>query len=167
MPLSVLYRKDIQVSYIDQVFDNRVKIGEGSFGYVYKARSKDDGKYYAIKCLKERSMFHNYAEIHSYEKIGPNNYCVGFFGAWQEHNRFYIKMEYCPISLEKYALENYSFSENELWDIYVDMLLALKHLHDKDFIHLDVKPDNILISQDGIYKLGDFGLVVNLMQVRF
>lgn len=124
MPLSTLYKRDVQKSYIDQVFDNRIKIGEGSFGYVYKARSKDDGKYYAIKYLKERSMFHNYAEIHSYEKIGPSDYCVGFYGAWQEHNRFYIKMEYCPISLEKYALENYSFSENELWDIYVDMLLV-------------------------------------------
>lgn len=42
---------------------------------------------------------------------------------------------------------------------------AIKHLHDNDLIHLDVKPENILLSMDGVCKLGDFGLVVNLKEV--
>ena len=40
-------------------------------------------------------------------------------------------------------------------------------MHDNDLIHLDVKPENILLSMDGVCKLGDFGLVVNLKEVIF
>ena len=43
---------------------------------------------------------------------------------------------------------------------------AIKHLHDNDLIHMDVKPENILLSMDGVCKLGDFGLVVNLKEVK-
>lgn len=39
-------------------------------------------------------------------------------------------------------------------------------MHDNDLIHMDVKPENILLSIDGVCKLGDFGLVVNLKEVR-
>ena len=42
---------------------------------------------------------------------------------------------------------------------------AIQHLHDNDLIHLDVKPENILLSMDGVCKLGDFGLVVNMKEV--
>lgn len=42
---------------------------------------------------------------------------------------------------------------------------AIQHLHDNDLIHMDVKPENILLSMDGVCKLGDFGLVVNLKEV--
>lgn len=44
---------------------------------------------------------------------------------------------------------------------------ALKHLHDKNFVHFDLKPDNIMISKEGVYKLGDFGLLVNLIEVCY
>ena len=43
----------------------------------------------------------------------------------------------------------------------------MKHLHDHDLVHLDIKPDNIFISMDGVCKLGDFGLVLSLKKVKF
>jgi membrane-associated tyrosine/threonine-specific cdc2-inhibitory kinase len=49
-----------------------------------------------------------------------------------------------------------------VWAYLVDLLLALEHLHDNDLIHMDVKPENIFIGRDGICKLGDFGLVIDL-----
>ncbi len=49
-----------------------------------------------------------------------------------------------------------------VWSYLVDLLLALQHLHSNDLIHMDVKPENIFIGRDGICKLGDFGLVVDL-----
>lgn len=42
---------------------------------------------------------------------------------------------------------------------------ALKHLHDHNLVHMDIKPDNIFISFDDICKLGDFGLVLDLTKV--
>lgn len=52
--------------------------------------------------------------------------------------------------------------------MYITLFLfqGLKHLHDQNLIHLDVKPDNILVSVDGVCKLGDFGLVVDLGQLK-
>ena len=44
----------------------------------------------------------------------------------------------------------------------VDLLKALQHLHDHDLVHMDIKPENIFIGMDGICKLGDFGLMIDL-----
>ena len=43
---------------------------------------------------------------------------------------------------------------------------AVKHLHDHNLVHMDIKPDNIFISVDGVCKLGDFGLVLDMSKVK-
>lgn len=42
---------------------------------------------------------------------------------------------------------------------------AVKHLHDHDLVHMDIKPENIFISNNNVCKLGDFGLVIDLSKV--
>ena len=49
-----------------------------------------------------------------------------------------------------------------VWAYMVDLLQALGHLHDHDLVHMDVKPENIFLWMDGICKLGDFGLMIDL-----
>ena len=49
-----------------------------------------------------------------------------------------------------------------IWAYMVDLLKALQHLHDHDLVHMDIKPENIFIGMDGICKLGDFGLMIDL-----
>ena len=41
----------------------------------------------------------------------------------------------------------------------------MKHLHDHDLIHMDIKPENIFIAKDGTCQLGDFGLILDLSKV--
>ena len=53
----------------------------------------------------------------------------------------------------------------QIWSYLVDLLLAVQHLHDHDLIHMDIKPENIFIGMDGICKLGDFGLVIDLAKM--
>ena len=54
-----------------------------------------------------------------------------------------------------------------LYSMLFDFVLqAVKHLHDYDLIHMDLKPENIFISEDDTCKLGDFGLVLDLSKVR-
>ena len=42
------------------------------------------------------------------------------------------------------------------------MACAVKHVHDCDFVHLDIKPSNFFVKADGTVKLGDFGLALSL-----
>lgn len=42
---------------------------------------------------------------------------------------------------------------------------GLKHLHDNNMVHMDIKPANIFIGLDGLCKIGDFGLVLELSKV--
>ena len=44
----------------------------------------------------------------------------------------------------------------------MDLLQALQHLHDHDHVHMDIKPENIFLGMDGVCKLGDFGLMIDL-----
>lgn len=71
-------------------------------------------------------------------------------------------MEYCEGSLKK-SIDSHRklqkvFREQDIRRVLVDILQALSELHSIDIVHLDIKPDNILISQKGTYKLSDFGL---------
>ena len=50
--------------------------------------------------------------------------------------------------------------------VNVILFQAVKHLHDNNLVHVDIKPDNIFISYEGVCKLGDFGLVIDLAKVR-
>jgi membrane-associated tyrosine/threonine-specific cdc2-inhibitory kinase len=160
--LSRLYNPDREQSYFDQIFVKDLTIGEGSFGVVFKVKSREDDKLYAVKQLKSSHNLHyGYAEVENYEKIGEHSNCVKFIMAWEELKIVHIQMEYCNLSLAQYAAVAQKIMETQLWEILYDMLKALDYLHGKNLIHLDVKPGNIMMSE-GFYKLADFGLLVDL-----
>ena len=50
------------------------------------------------------------------------------------------------------------FSENEILDIFVQICLAIKHVHDRKVLHRDIKGQNIFLMKNGMIKLGDFGI---------
>jgi serine/threonine protein kinase len=51
-----------------------------------------------------------------------------------------------------------SFPPSTLWGILGDIATGIAHIHSKNFAHLDIKPQNVFISGDGVLKIGDFGL---------
>lgn len=74
-----------------------------------------------------------------------------------------MQMELCKSSLEAYIIEiGGRIDEEMVWSILSDLLQGLKCIHDKNLIHLDIKLENILITDDSICKLADFGLVIDL-----
>lgn len=61
--LSSVYNKDAELSYFDQCFDVVTKIGEGSFGEVFKVRSKENGILYAVKKSKQIFRSEEYRKV--------------------------------------------------------------------------------------------------------
>ena len=50
------------------------------------------------------------------------------------------------------------FTQDEIYDYFVQICLGLKHIHDRKVIHRDLKAENIFLSKNGIVKIGDFGV---------
>ena len=79
--------------------------------------------------------------------------------------RLNVKMNNQNVSATPTSLGNFSSSlppQSTVWSYLVDLLQALQHLHEHNHIHMDIKPENIFIGRDGICKVGDFGLMLDL-----
>ena len=55
--------------------------------------------------------------------------------------------------------------ETEIWRIFADMARSIQHVHDKGFIHLDIKPTNFFVAKDKTVKLGDFGKAIHVDKI--
>ncbi|XP_076262203.1 protein kinase, membrane associated tyrosine/threonine 1 isoform X2 [Rhynchophorus ferrugineus] len=160
--LSPMYDSKQRTPYLEQVFTKFGCMGEGSFGKVYRVRSKEDNKIYAVKRLKSNiSAKDRNAEVRNNEMVGFDANCVQYFMAWEENDETFMLLEYCDMSLADYSKINNEIPEELLWNVLHDMCKGLNYLHKKNLIHLDVKPGNIMMKR-GFYKLGDFGLLVDL-----
>lgn len=155
-------------TFFEQCFETIAKLGEGSFGEVFKVRSKEDGRLYAIKKSINWYRGESYRqerleEVRHYEQFSQHEHCITLYRAWEQYDLLYMQLELCKGSLE--SLANSAVPESRLWEILVDLLLGLKALHDQNHIHLDIKLDNVMIDENNVCKLGDFGLVIDLKRV--
>ncbi|XP_064448465.1 membrane-associated tyrosine- and threonine-specific cdc2-inhibitory kinase isoform X3 [Mirounga angustirostris] len=155
-------------SFFQQSFQRLGRLGHGSYGEVFKVRSKEDGRLYAIK--RSMSPFrgpkdraHKLAEVGGHEKVGQHPRCVRLEQAWEEGGILYLQTELCGPSLQQHCEAwGAGLPEAQVWGYLRDTLLALAHLHGQGLVHLDVKPANIFLGPRGRCKLGDFGLLVEL-----
>lgn len=152
--------------YFDQFFKKIKVLGEGDFGEVFEAEKKTDGKRVAIK--KSHQMYltlfqrkQMLTEVQAHEAIPSHVNLLRFEQAWEEKGYLYIQTELCQASLQQYMDEK-PVDDVMAWNLLCDILTGLAHIHDHHYIHLDIKSDNILIGQDGRYKIGDFGLLTKL-----
>jgi len=137
------------------------KLGEGSFGSIYMAEYNN--QYYAIK-LEERKMGHNLLENEAYimgHLRGPGLPLVKSYGYSNKHN--ILVMELMGKSLEDIfeRFEEKKMSIRCVCNIGYQMIEILEYIHNKHYIHRDIKPDNFVIGRKEkkkyIYIL-DFGL---------
>jgi len=143
-------------------------LGGGIFGTVYAARGIVDSAEYAVKKSKRRFHGDNdrekmMMEIHAISRLSAQSEddevfsIVRYFSAWIEDDYIFLQMELCETSLEEIIAQGQVFSATDVFLVLRHVLLALKFLHSHDFVHLDIKPANIM-RKHGHYKLGDFGL---------
>uniref|UniRef100_A0A915DDX9 Membrane-associated tyrosine- and threonine-specific cdc2-inhibitory kinase wee-1.3 n=1 Tax=Ditylenchus dipsaci TaxID=166011 RepID=A0A915DDX9_9BILA len=165
--LSPKFNSKQEDTYLEQRFTILRQLGQGSFGEAVSVKSKDDGKMYAVKCSLDR--YRNSAdrstklkEVQRHELLPPHPNLVKFIKAWEEKGRLYIQTELCQRSLDDIARTQHEIEEPVIWQYLIDLLLAVHHLHSHDLLHVDIKPANIFVTNDGVCKLGDFGLVFDL-----
>lgn len=98
-------------------------------------------------------------------------YIVRYYSSWLEDGRLHIQTELCRCSLRDRLNERKawpscaSFTENEVLEVLRHVAAGLHVLHSLGFVHLDIKPDNILVarSDEGCYKIADLGLAAAAM----
>lgn len=155
-------------NYVGKRLDGRYEIqdviGVGGMAVVYKAYDNIDDRIVAVKVLKEeylaneefRRRFKNESKaiaVLSHPNI-VKVYDVSFGDRLQ-----YIVMEYIEgITLKEYIEKRGVIDWNEALFFIIQILRALQHAHDKGVVHRDVKPQNIMLLENGTIKVADFGI---------
>ena len=155
-------------NYVGKRLDGRYEIqeiiGVGGMAVVYKAYDNIDDRIVAVKILKEeflqneefRRRFKNESKaiaVLSHPNI-VKVYDVSFGDRLQ-----YIVMEYVEgITLKEYIEQQKVINWKEAVHFVTQILRALQHAHDKGIVHRDIKPQNIMLLQNGNIKVTDFGI---------
>lgn len=134
-----------------------------SFGQVFKCMHKFDKSYYAIKQLdlsnsklKKSIVLKEMFALAALSARGDfDKHIVRYFSAWCEDEKMYIQMELCDNTLLRY-LSTHNINEELIKTILKSILKGLSFIHNQDMVHLDIKPDNILVHNN-IFKIGDLG----------
>jgi len=131
-------------------------LGKGGYGEVVKIKDIRNNKYYALKISKVSEYGTSVLEYNVLFTLEHPNIIKGInFTSRLNPLTSYIQMELADMTLDDYISLNQKIDNDNL--IY-ELLSAINFLHENNFVHCDIKPDNILIKNNRL-KLADLGLV--------
>ncbi|KAF2746820.1 kinase-like protein [Sporormia fimetaria CBS 119925] len=165
---------DFDVSLYER-FDSVSLAGKGVFSSVYRAEKRvarapgfsPRTQVWAVKkSIKpfagpnDRQKKLN--EVRILEELKGHEHVISLEDHWEVNGHLYIQTEYC----EEGNLQNFldhagnkgRLDEFRIWKILLEITLGVKHIHERGFVHLDLKPANVLITFDGVLKIADFGM---------
>lgn len=101
-------------------------------------------------------------EVDVLKALVHNDHVLGFVDSWEDRGHLYIQTEFCEEgTLDVFLMHagvKARLDDFRIWKILLELSQGLKHIHDTGFIHLDLKPANVLITFEGVLKIGDFGM---------
>lgn len=110
--------------------------------------------------LKDRER--RIREVDVLKTLTHSDHIISFVNSWEDYGHLYIQTEYCEEgSLDVFLAQaglKARLDDFRIWKILLELSLGLKHIHDQGFIHLDLKPANVLVTFEGVLKIGDFGM---------
>lgn len=141
------------------------KLGEGGKGVVYKARDTALNRVVAIKLLKstgesEEAYSRFMREAQAVAKLNHPN-IVSIYDIGKEDDKQFFVLEFVDGESLREIMETYPEGKCDIQTVLrtgVDICSALHYAHSQGVLHRDVKPENILITEEGTAKLMDFGL---------
>jgi serine/threonine-protein kinase len=142
------------------------RLGEGGMGSVYLAYKEGENQQFAIKVLSDQlalnqaylDRFHREAKSGSLLNHPNIVRCIAA-GKDKATDRHYLVMEFVDGPSAHHLLDRMGrLPVGDVVHIALDIARALEYLHTRNFVHRDIKPDNILITKAGVAKLADLGL---------
>nr|GMD18666.1 serine/threonine-protein kinase tricorner-like [Ipomoea batatas] len=145
-------------------FELLTMIGKGAFGEVRICREKTTGHVYAMKKLKKSEMLrrgqveHVKAERNLLAEV-DSNCIVKLYCSFQDEEYLYLIMEYLPGGdMMTLLMRKDILTDDEARFYVAETVLAIESIHKHNYIHRDIKPDNLLLDRYGHLRLSDFGL---------
>ena len=143
-------------------------LGSGKFSVVYEAERQLDSKLVALKIIKiydikDKNLVEKcLQEVNLLKRVNHPN-IIKYLDSFIFQNELYIAVEWADKGdvkrlIKKYKQEGDEIDERKVIEYTREIAAGLNHMHEQRVIHRDLKPANILITSDGIFKLGDLGL---------
>jgi len=154
--------------YIGKKLDGRYEIkeiiGVGGMANVYKAYDSIDDRIVAVKILRDEHMqndellrrFRN--ESKAIAVLSHPNIVKVYDVSFNEDIQYIVMEHVDGITLKEYIEQQKVLRWKEAVHFTVQILRALQHAHDKGIVHRDIKPQNIMLLEDGTIKVADFGI---------
>ena len=167
----------------EDLFTLLYPIGNGGFGKVYKAIHNSSKQIFAIKIIDytkgcnndKNNICFNYKSIQQETSImrliNESDYIIKYFGSYysRKTNTIWLILEYCSSgsAVDLMLSIGRTLSEVEVSTIMEMVLKGLIYIHKINLIHRDIKGANILLSEDGYAKLGDFGVGIQMTDEEY
>ncbi|KAJ2366963.1 hypothetical protein H4S02_002145 [Coemansia sp. RSA 2611] len=151
-------------------YEKLCRIGEGTYGIVYKARCRRTRRTVALKRMRIESHLplSSFREIALLRRLHhPNIVSVLEIVAGHDLETVFMVMEYCEHDLGS-LLDGMDapFAPVEVQSIMRQVLQGLAYCHARSVVHRDLKLPNLLMTRDGVVKIADFGLARQLHRPR-
>ena len=144
------------------------RLGKGGMAVVYEGIDQDSGRCVALKMLSHRLVFDKPSlawfqrEADIIEGFEHAN-IVKMFGRFRAFHSYFIVMEFCDgITMERLVRLNGPMNLDDFRKAFGQLAAAVQYAHERDVIHRDIKPVNLMLNFDGMLKLMDFGLAMPL-----
>ncbi|CAG9474809.1 unnamed protein product [Plasmodium vivax] len=142
-------------------------IGRGSFGIVTAVKNAQ-GEIFVVKqldmsCMNHKEKMNVVNELRALIEVSVHPFIVRYKEAFLEDNILYVAMDYCSKGdlskyIKRYKKTNTLIPERKIKRWLLQIITAIKFMHDRKLIHRDLKCNNIFLDDDERAKVGDFGL---------